>query len=175
MAALNAQDGEKQRNGLIYAYLNDVFSRSILPDSQQGFPKIHAKRIFICLNKCDLWALQEGYEGDALDAINKLDPLKFTYDLLGQAFFNSLQTWFSPQTEIAIGFCSAYGFLDGGPNALLLSGIGMGDCVQREHVEAWKPFQVLAPFLFLAGGKIFGNSVRALQVKDLAQHLLEIR
>ena len=136
---------------------------------------MHAKNIFVCLNKCDLWALQAGYEGGSEEEIHASDPLAFGYELLGQAFFNSLQTWFSPDTNIAVGFCSAFGFLDGGPNTLLLSGVGMGATIQRDHVEAWRPFQVLDPFVFLMTGKTLGRSVRTLKARDISKHLLEIR
>jgi len=170
----NAQVDLQQKNGWIYAYLNDIFSRAI-EHTHKGLPKLGVKRLFLCLNKCDLWALQEGYEGDAQESIHGVNPLEFAYQLLGQGFFNTLQTWFSPETELGFAFCSAYGFLDGGPNTLLLSGIGMGEQIQKQHVDAWRPFQVLDPFVFLASGKNFSGSVSCLKLKDLSKRLMEFR
>lgn len=163
---LNTSNSSYGMSGRIYSQLNDIFSLVPKKMIANKLPTLDVLRVYVCLNKCDLWAIQAGYQGDALHELQAQNPLSFAYQLLGKGFFSMLKTWFSENTEIAVGFSSSYGFLEGGPNAFLVGGVGMGGDVRREHVESWNPYQVLEPFIFLTTGNTISNTVFSGCIRD---------
>ncbi|MAA78265.1 MAG: hypothetical protein CL916_03320 [Deltaproteobacteria bacterium] len=167
----NQKENTGHMSGQLYVSLNDIFSLTPKEYRKGGLPALGIQRVYICINKCDLWAVQEGYQGEAQEQVEELDPLSFAYRLLGKGFFNTITTFFHPNTQIAFGFSSSFGFLEGGPNAMLMEGVGMGQEIRREHLEAWSPYQVLDPFVFLTTGKPLDPHIFVYQVRALHSHL----
>ena len=167
----NKMDDSGHMSGQLYVSLNDIFSLTPKKYKNKGLPSLGIQKIYVCINKCDLWAVQEGYQGNAQEQIEGIDPLVFAYELLGKGFFNTLSTFFSPQTQISFGFSSSFGFLEGGPNAMLIEGVGIGEEVRREHLDAWSPYQVLEPFVFLTTGRPLDANISVYQVGELNSHI----
>ena len=167
----NQKENAGHMSGQLYVSLNDIFSLTPKEYRKGQLPALGIQKIYICINKCDLWAVQEGYQGDAQEQVEDLEPLSFAYRLLGKGFFNTISTFFAPKTQIAFGFSSSFGFLEGGPNAMLMEGVGMGQEMRREHLEAWSPYQVLDPFVFLTTGKPLDDNISVYRVCDLSAHL----
>lgn len=163
----NKKEGKGHWSGSLYTSLNEIFSRTPKSLKRGGIPQLGIQKVYVCINKSDLWAVQEGFQADAQEQVEELDPLVFAHRLLGQGFFNTLVTFFQPQTEIAFGFSSSFGFLEGGPNAMLMGGIGMGNEIRREHLESWNPYQVLDPFVFLTMGSSLSRHIVSCRVSDL--------
>ena len=163
----NQKENAHHMSGQLYVSLNDIFSLTPKEYRKGALPVLGIKKIYICINKCDLWAVQEGFQGDAQEQVEDLDALSFAYKLLGKGFFNTLATFFAPDTQVAFGFSSSFGFLEGGPNAMLMEGVGMGKEIRREHLEAWSPYQVLDPFVFLTTGKPLSPDISVHNVCNL--------
>lgn len=170
-AEQNQKENVHHMSGQLYVSLNDIFSLTPKRYQKGGLPSLGIQRVYICINKCDLWAVQEGFQGDAQEQVEELDALEFVYKLLGRGFFNTLATFFAPNTQVAFGFSSSFGFLEGGPNAILMEGVGMGQDMRREHLEAWSPYQVLDPFVFLTTGTPLSSNIPVYRVGALLSHL----
>ena len=54
---------------------------------------------------------------------------------------------------------------------MLMEGVGMGQEMRREHLEAWSPYQVLDPFVFLTSGKPLKENISVYQVGRLSSYL----
>ena len=152
----------------MYNQLADIFSHApALDGKKQAMSYLSVERVFIALNKCDLWAVQEGFRGEAQEELQKRSPFMLFHELLGDGMINTLRTWLAPTTKIAIGCTSSFGFIDGGPNAPLMNGVSFGPDLRAEEIGAWQPYQVFDPFLFLASGKRTSSNVVQCTVEEL--------
>ncbi|MEC7986754.1 MAG: hypothetical protein VX278_16420 [Myxococcota bacterium] len=166
---LNCPDENRGRvGGKFSAWLNQIFSQAA-PKLSAGNPDpiLSAERVYVCLNKCDLWALNGLYKANAQEAVEALDPLQFCHELLGRDFLRTIEAWFKPKTQVAFGFSSVYGFIDGGINARLIGAIQSKNGLRVEDIESWKPYQTLDPFVFLCSGLTLGQNIRICNAEDL--------
>ena len=168
----NKEEGKGHWSGSLYTSLNEIFSLTPKKLQKGKLPHLGIQKVYVCINKCDLWAVQEGFQSNAQQEVEDINLLSFVYRLLGQGFFNTLSTFFQPQTKVAFGFSSSFGFLEGGPNAILMGGVGMGNEIRTEHLESWNPYQVVEPFVFLTMGASLSTHIFSCRISDLERMTL---
>jgi GTPase SAR1 family protein len=137
---------DRSRSLVMFESLPRIFGET-------GLREIPAKRICICLTKVDKRFSTHGK--DALAEAEDSSALSCCRELLPRANFGLLRNY-CPSAKVAFGWTSVYGFLpDGAPNYepaedRLVRRHGDGGDGKPE--DEWRPFRVLDPFIWLAGG-----------------------
>jgi hypothetical protein len=138
---------DESRSLVMFESLPTIFGATGLSD-------LPAKRVCICLTKVDA-KFGDKNEG-AQAAAERASARECCEELLPRANFGVLRNY-CPDAQIAFGWTSVYGFLPSGlPNY-----DPKEDKLQRRYVpgerpskpeDDWRPFRVLDPFVWLAGG-----------------------
>ncbi|NVB39828.1 hypothetical protein G6O69_18440 [Pseudenhygromyxa sp. WMMC2535] len=126
-----------------------------LPDFlfETGQRELPVTKAYICLTKVDRYFYRQATKARAAaeapnSARARLD------ELMPTAVKSALSNFLKPNVKIAISWCSPYGFMpEGEPNYdedtdELRRASGVAD------INAWHPYRVLEPFMFLMGFRI---------------------
>jgi len=118
-----------------------------------GLADLPAKRICICLTKVDARFSDKGEGAQA--AAENASALDCCHELLPRNNFGVLRNY-CPKAHFAFAWTSVYGFLpSGAPNydpAADKMARRHGDGQKGKAMDDWRPFRVLDPFVWLAGG-----------------------
>ncbi len=128
-----------------------------------------ARRVAIALTKIDQAMYEEKAGRAGLRRAMDRDPIAFARQLLGTPVIKTLKKRLDPATQVGFCFTSAYGFLedsgianyDSNTEGMLAKVVGsdVGTGINDRAMDHWRPFRVLAPFVFLAGGHATGVRV----------------
>lgn len=129
-----------------------------------GADVLRYRRVAICLTKADLVFMPHGRS--AQEEATLADPREAARELLTTAALNALRQ-FGRRTEIGACWVSAYGFIPGegianydpGNDGILTRRPGTRELHGAAGIDAWIPFQVLDPFVWLATGRRGGVRV----------------
>jgi hypothetical protein len=137
---------DEERCEVLFRALPNLFAR-------MGLREMPYERVAIALTKADALAAHQGTR--ALRTVATTCPWQHAWRLLTTPGVNALRS-FRGQAQLAVGFLSVYGFLDDGRanydparDGLRIAG---DDVPVRDAIEAWRPYQVLDPFVYLATG-----------------------
>ncbi len=140
-----------------------------------GYDRLPYDRVAICFTKADKWAQKETQgKCSALEHVWDTDPVAFLRKTLAQPTLARLRNSLQPETQVALGFVSAYGFLpdqSGLPNynpttdSMLV--VQEEACDYKDVIDAWRPFQVLDPFVYVATGLVCRRGFTVIAAKDL--------
>lgn len=129
--------------------------------AQIGQRTLPFDRLAVCLTKADAFFAGEGR--GAMRRAQTTDPAERFRQLLSRPTLRALQNYLPPRATVAVGWVSAFGFVEnvGSPNFNpSTGGLRMvpeeGALTFTEAADAWRPFNVLDPFVFLATGRLGG-------------------
>ncbi len=146
--------------------------------NRTGLAELPAQRVAICVTKADAFTSQRSWGRSSLENLRAECPLEVARSILSKPTFATLRQFLRPDAQVAFGFASAYGFLehegcanfDPERQGLMVhvgdeDGNTDGSFDPARKIDAWQPYQVLHPFLFLATGMSDGLTV--VKAKDL--------
>lgn len=138
-----------------------------------------ARRVVIAITKTD-HLVQRDHGGrlkqrrgatDVNAAVHETlgSPITYARQLLSNSVLKTVKKRLDPATDVGFCFTSAYGFLEGdmvanydsNTDGMLTRYTEDGQVIDKDSVsiDTWRPFGVLAPFVFLAGGSCQGIHV----------------
>lgn len=123
--------------------------------NEGGVRTLAATKVVICLTKIDAHVAGAG---NVLRRCRQLDPVALGRRVLTRTGLRALREYLAPGAAVAFGVTSAYGFIEseGSANYDPVND-RMETCFESGYSpqqidEAWAPFRVLDPFIYLATG-----------------------
>jgi hypothetical protein len=133
---------------LLFKFLGGIFDRTAL------LGPLKCERFVICLTKAD--ALVANHGSRAHSVLNGMSAASAARRLLSESGFNTLRRKLPHPDQTVCGFASIYGFL---PNGQVNYDSKAGRLLKsppnypvQDAIEAWKPYRIIDPFVFLTTG-----------------------
>jgi hypothetical protein len=151
-----------EKAGVFFRHLPHLLNLS-------GVRTLAASRVVVCLTKVDAHVSHRGTSAER--AADELNPISLGRQVLTRAGLRALREYLRPTAEVGFGVTSAYGFIRGEgsanyePQEDRLMTCEEAGFSPQDIDEAWYPFRVLDPFVYLAVGE--PGDLRVIQAKEL--------